>query len=79
MILTSQELSALYATNQQIKNEISFSEKLIASNPFLSKLYAKTLRGDPIQNNMKMNSDPDLSRCNPTSFNLSSSGVAVHS
>jgi len=78
------EVAALYATNQQIKNEISFSEKLIASNPFLSNLYAKTMKGEPVQSNqlkaIECNTDAEIPRCNPSTFRLASNpSVAAHS
>jgi hypothetical protein len=77
------EIAALLAVNQQIKSEISFTEKLIASNPFLSKLYSKTW-GDLVQPNIKtefvkfpMN---EATRCTgPVPEFISSKGVTVNS
>jgi len=77
------EASSLYAINQQIKNEISFSEKLIASNPYLSKLYAKTW--SDLQNMTKSGEDnisPNTTqRCTPVSFTntTNNNGVVVNS
>jgi hypothetical protein len=78
------EVSALAAVNQQIRNEISFSEKLIASNPFLSMLYNKTWgelnkSSDSIVK-LQVNENTQT-RCtfhSSTDF-VSNNGVTVHS
>lgn len=73
-------MSALTAVNQQIRNEISFSEKLIASNPFLSKLYNKTLAElNKPDNIVKLQMNENRCTFRSTTDFVSNNGVAVNS
>jgi len=76
------EVSALTAINQQIRNEISFSEKLIASNPFLSKLYQKACgelnKSDSMKVQIPENTQTRCTFRSTTDF-VSNKGVTVNS